>query len=135
MKRLFKSRKALSPVVAAIILIAVTVAVSIAVAAWMGALTFTFMDTELLEIQGVAFNAGNANVTLTVLNPGTSDSTVSKYKIGIDGIVADLASEVYIAHGGTETVTVPLAWVSGVMYDIYVITSNAKQSPYRARAP
>ncbi|MGQ9565095.1 MAG: archaellin/type IV pilin N-terminal domain-containing protein, partial [Candidatus Bathyarchaeales archaeon] len=37
MRKLFKSRKALSPVVAAIILIAVTVAVSIAVAAWMGA--------------------------------------------------------------------------------------------------
>jgi flagellin-like protein len=35
-----KSRRALSPVIATIILIAVTVAVSIAVAAWMGALTF-----------------------------------------------------------------------------------------------
>jgi len=35
MKKLLKSKKALSPVVAAIILIAVTVAVSIAVAAWM----------------------------------------------------------------------------------------------------
>ena len=41
-----RSRKALSPVVASIILIAVTVAVSIAVAAWMGALTFNFMATE-----------------------------------------------------------------------------------------
>ena len=50
MKKLFKSRKALSPVVAAIILIAVTVAVSIAVAAWMGALTFTFMQREELKI-------------------------------------------------------------------------------------
>ncbi|NIQ04873.1 MAG: hypothetical protein GWO20_03795, partial [Candidatus Korarchaeota archaeon] len=46
MKRIWKGKKALSPVVAAIILIAVTVAVSIAVAAWMGALTFTFMGTE-----------------------------------------------------------------------------------------
>jgi flagellin-like protein len=44
LRKLFKSRKALSPVVAAIILIAVTVAVSIAVAAWFGALTF--MKTE-----------------------------------------------------------------------------------------
>jgi len=43
LRKLFKSRKALSPVVAAIILIAVTVAVAIAVAAWMGALTLTFM--------------------------------------------------------------------------------------------
>ncbi|MGQ9552422.1 MAG: archaellin/type IV pilin N-terminal domain-containing protein, partial [Candidatus Bathycorpusculaceae bacterium] len=35
--KIVRSKKALSPVVASIILIAVTVAVSIAVAAWMGA--------------------------------------------------------------------------------------------------
>jgi flagellin-like protein len=44
--KILKSKKALSPVVASIILIAVTVAVSIAVAAWMGALTFTFMGQQ-----------------------------------------------------------------------------------------
>jgi flagellin-like protein len=43
--KILKNRKALSPVVASIILIAVTVAVSIAVAAWMGALTIGFMGT------------------------------------------------------------------------------------------
>ncbi len=44
-----KNVKALSPVVASIILIAVTVAANIAVAAWMGALTFTF-STQSQEI-------------------------------------------------------------------------------------
>jgi flagellin-like protein len=37
-----KNAKALSPVIATIILIAVTVAVSVVVAAWMGALTTIF---------------------------------------------------------------------------------------------
>ena len=56
MKKLLKSKKALSPVVAAIILIAVTVAVSIAVAAWMGSLTINFMDsTTELAITGIDF--------------------------------------------------------------------------------
>ena len=50
-----RSRKALSPVVASIILIAVTVAVSIAVAAWMGALTFQFTATEQLQITNMDF--------------------------------------------------------------------------------
>lgn len=39
----FGSRKALSPVAAALMLIVITVAVSIIIAAWMGSLTFTFM--------------------------------------------------------------------------------------------
>ncbi len=54
MKRLLKNKKALSPVVAAIILIAVTVAVSIAVAAWMGNMTFQFMDNRRMKITNVA---------------------------------------------------------------------------------
>ena len=41
-----KSAKALSPVIATIILIAVTVAVSVVVAAWMGALTIGFMGNS-----------------------------------------------------------------------------------------
>jgi flagellin-like protein len=44
LRKIRKNAKALSPVVASIILIAVTVAVSIAVAAWMGALTVGFME-------------------------------------------------------------------------------------------
>ncbi len=52
-----RSRKALSPVVASIILIAVTVAVSIAVAAWMGALTFSFTATEQINITNMNFRS------------------------------------------------------------------------------
>lgn len=79
MRKLLKSRKALSPVVAAIILIAVTVAVSIAVAAWMGALTFTFMKTEELKIISVTFKTGNA--TISVTNTGANSLTVSSITI------------------------------------------------------
>lgn len=132
---ILKSKKALSPVVAAIILIAVTVAVSIAVAAWMGALTFTFMSTEQIEVQGCTFNPGNTNVTLAVQNTGSADLTISKYKIGTSGTPTDLASPVPVAQGATASVNVPLTWTSGTTYDIYVITSTGKQFPYRATAP
>ena len=52
-----KNAKALSPVIATIILIAVTVAVSVVVAAWMGALTIGFMG-----------NAEQASITNVVLS-------------------------------------------------------------------
>ncbi len=54
-RKLRKNAKALSPVVASIILIAVTVAVSIAVAAWMGALVVGQMATEELKITNCEF--------------------------------------------------------------------------------
>lgn len=119
--------------IAAIILIAVTVAVSIAVAAWMGALTFTFMGTEQLEIQGCAFSTGN--VTLTVQNTGTSDLTVSKYKTSNAGTILNLPQEVAVAQGDSASVTFALAWTSGTTYDLYLVTSTGKQFPYRATAP
>jgi flagellin-like protein len=143
MKRLLKSKKALSPVVAAIILIAVTVAVSIAVAAWMGALTFTFMATEQLDVQGATFGgtSGDAanTIILSVQNTGTADLTVDSYKLGVGG-TAHTITAVAVDQGATASVTCTTgadgeAWTSGTTYDIYVITTTGKQFPYRATAP
>jgi len=82
MKNFLKSKKALSPVVAAIILIAVTVAVSIAVAAWMGSLTIGFMETTELTITDATFAAGsNGTITCSVTNSGTSSATIAGIKV------------------------------------------------------
>jgi flagellin-like protein len=64
-----KNSKALSPVVASIILIAVTVAVSVVVAAWMGGMTIGLMgSTEQVSITNVQFTLGTAY--------GTSNDTI-----------------------------------------------------------
>ena len=84
MKEFLKSKKALSPVVAAIILIAVTVAVSIAVAAWMGSLTIGFMETTELTITELDFVVGdssNGRIIAYVTNSGTSSFTVDRIRV------------------------------------------------------
>ncbi len=137
--KMLKSRKALSPVVASIILIAVTVAVSIAVAAWMGALTFQFTTTEQLEIQGAQFNgnssaAGNT-IDLIVQNTGTADLTVNRYKLGSGGTLQTI-TDIAVPQGGRVTVTCTnVGWSTGTTYDIYLVTSSGKQFMYRATAP
>ena len=87
MRKLLRSKKALSPVVAAIILIAVTVAVSIAVAAWMGALTFTFMGgSEQLNVGNpwgwTLTPSTNDYVYVNVTNNGGSSIVLSTARIG-----------------------------------------------------
>jgi len=77
MRKIFKCGKGLSPVVAAIILIAVTVAVSIAVAAWMGALTIGFMATEQISFIDVDFTPDLMYANITIKNTGTGALTVS----------------------------------------------------------
>lgn len=75
LRKMKKNAKALSPVVASIILIAVTVAVSIAVAAWMGGMTQGFMQTEQLSVTQVHFISGTVYINVT--NTATTAVTVS----------------------------------------------------------
>ena len=93
MKLLLKNKKALSPVVAAIILMAVTVAVSIAVAAWMGSLTTDSMEVNELTITNLDFTIGDSStgkIIVHVTNTGTSDVTIQDIKV--NGEQADIWS-------------------------------------------
>ncbi|MCW4051849.1 MAG: hypothetical protein NWE78_01400 [Candidatus Bathyarchaeota archaeon] len=131
MKRLFKSRKALSPVVAAIILIAVTVAVSIAVAAWMGALTFTFMQTEQVSITYMQFsgssNASDNTIVLTLKNTGSSKVTITQVALN-DAVHSDVTlvpDTGELAASGTGTVTLNgVQWISGNTYRVVLQSST-----------
>ena len=136
MKKLLKSRKALSPVIAAIILIAVTVAVSIAVAAWMGALTFTFMKTEELKVIAPSTWGGTApnytSVTLRVKNSGTSALTVSSVKVND----ADATMiPVTLQPGNRTDITVGYSFTSGTKYEIAFYTATGNRYPYTVTAP
>jgi flagellin-like protein len=138
--KILRSRKALSPVVASIILIAVTVAVSIAVAAWMGALTFNFMATEQIKITNVVFGPTTADVFVTMQNTGTSPVTVTEIHINNGG---NLQSSQFTIVANSQTVanitlsgsTIPNAWVNGAQYEIEAKTSKGNQFTYTATAP
>ena len=124
MKRLLKSRKALSPVVAAIILIAVTVAVSIAVAAWMGALTFTFMQTEQMQITSMTFPSAG-NITLTVKNTGAGKVTISA--VTVNGATATFASSKTNHEweaGGVGYIYITSSWTAGNTYRVVLQSST-----------
>jgi flagellin-like protein len=138
MKKLLKSKKALSPVVAAIILIAVTVAVSIAVAAWMGALTFTFMKTEELKITGVTFPLANQTV-ISVTNTGADTLTISAVtvddasKTPVYG--SAIASDGSLAKGASGTITINgWTWTSGYKYTFALLTTSGNKYTYTTNA-
>jgi flagellin-like protein len=125
--KLLKCKKALSPVVASIILIAVTVAVSIAVAAWMGALTFSFMGTEQLTISTLTWTGPNTGFTLKVDNAGTKDVTISQIQVnyGTTGVTSVTPSlPLALKASATTTLTVAFAYINGTSYDISVVTSS-----------
>lgn len=145
MKRLFKSRKALSPVVAAIILIAVTVAVSIAVAAWMGALTFTFMQTEELKILSHSWssttyidltvkNTGSATLTMDSVQVNTAVATAYDFDAGTGGAAGNQTSQ-SVSAGASFTVRIWDTYVSGTKYEFAILTAGGNKYNYVSTAP
>jgi flagellin-like protein len=132
--KIFRSKKALSPVVASIILIAVTVAVSIAVAAWMGALSFSFMGTKQLTLQKIRWGTSGlgsaASFTLYVNNTGTKDLTISQIMVNYAstnvGTIAPTLPFPIKATGLVkyQSFVVNYPWTNGTNYDISVITSD-----------
>ena len=141
MKRIWKGKKALSPVVAAIILIAVTVAVSIAVAAWMGALTFTFMATEELTFTGRTWDTTAATyIDIKIKNSGTAALTIDKVEVNDEvlttaewnpaGATLDAGDEI------TIQITPTAGFVSGTKYAFVFVTAKGNRfGPYSAIAP
>jgi flagellin-like protein len=139
MRKLLKSKKALSPVVAAIILIAVTVAVSIAVAAWMGSMTFQFMETEQLQITSVTFDtAVDGGIIASVRNTGTTDVIIISAKVTGNGVTstADLAADVTIPAGGVAPVPAGIIgqMSAGTAYNVELLSSKGNKFSYTETA-
>lgn len=142
-----KDAKALSPVVASIILIAVTVAVSVAVAAWMGGMTVGFMETEELKITNAVF--GTDTVTLTLSNTGTTSVIISQVSIdnavqGTDAITLALSDGTDVtdtmalpknAKGAELVVTLEDDFVSGNSYAMKIVTTKGNYYAYNAICP
>jgi len=142
--KILRSRKALSPVVASIILIAVTVAVSIAVAAWMGALTIGFMGSSAVTITNVKFETIGTTkyINCTLKNTGTNMVTIAVIKI--NNLLVDASKVVFdpnhssgsYASGATGWVQIQYDWVAGNPYKIDLYDSSGQVvGSYQANAP
>jgi flagellin-like protein len=124
--KILRSKKALSPVVASIILIAVTVAVSIAVAAWMGALSFSFMGSgEQLNVGSpYAWYNASSTVKIDVSVPGGSAVTIESVRI--NGTSYTPTGTLTIQPTSKTTLTVPYTpgFISGYSYQFVVVTAK-----------
>jgi flagellin-like protein len=76
-----QKRKAVSPVIATVILVAVAITVAVGVSYWMGGISSQYTQFEKVEIQtGYAtYDTGSSlwTVTMVVKNSGSADSTVN----------------------------------------------------------
>jgi len=138
------TRRAVSPVIATVILIAVAVALGIAVAVWAGALTSSLQKTEKLVISAYPyFDGTNAtqDLVLSVTNDGASSVTVTQVQLngvpiasGNLKVTSSFSAGWALSSGVTGTLTVynaaaVLSLKDGVQYPLTIVTAAGNSYP------
>jgi flagellin-like protein len=121
-----KNAKALSPVVASIILIAVTVAVSVVVAAWMGGMTIGLMgNAEQASIANIAF--GTNQIDVLVQNSGSTTVNITQAYINGAGATITNAQPWSVDKSSATTLHITATLSAGTSYQIKLITAKGTQ--------
>lgn len=148
LKSLMKNRKAVSPVIATLLVIAIAVAAAILVYVWSMGLIGSLQSgggeqvTEQLSLDVYSWNA-TGNLAMTVRNVGAADVNVSNIYVETDaGIetfdgatVAGTSSQVDIGDTETFTMAPTVSNITpGKQYTIKIVTQSGGTFTYSAIA-
>lgn len=159
--RIVRNKRALSPVIATVVLVAVTIVVAVAVSYWMGGIAGLYTRFEKIEITSkyaVKDDAGDYEITITLKNSGSQDATITdvyingkpSYTYGTANITISWTvgsnsgylnspdDEMPIPLGQSGTVTIWInhtLWESGTTVDIKFHSAAGKDYPVMLTLP
>ncbi len=119
-RNLLKSKKAISPILATLLLIVIAVAAIVVTYAWI--MTYTSSTTAqagiMLKKDAVSWNEENSTIVIHVRNTGTADATIDAIYIGTSStnltlqttVSYDPISKVVLKDGYTIKITVTYQW-------------------------
>ncbi|MGD9131834.1 MAG: DUF2341 domain-containing protein [Candidatus Bathyarchaeota archaeon] len=132
MVRLLRSKRAISPILASLLLIVIVVAAGIAAYAWIqgyaGSQTST--ASSFFVIENVHWDRAG-NIDITVRNTGSVGITIDK--VYVDGL--GYSVEETVSVGDSEIVTIAYAWVSGEKYELKVVEKSGLMAENTFKAP
>jgi flagellin-like protein len=131
---MYKNRKAVSPVIATVILVAVAITISVAVAYWMGGISSQYTKFEKVEVSNAVVSLGTSGAAWDILvslkNTGTSQCTLTSVFVNNNEVllvpVAPAQSNWSMSVG---TPTIQSGAEAKVLIQIYDETPFADLSP------
>ncbi len=147
--------KAISPVIATVIIVSVAIAISIAVALWLTGITSGFTQTENLQIVS-AYATGNStagwNITLIIKNTGTTAATIDNVFVNgkpfseqnlvvyIDNTKYTSSFTYTINSGSNVTIKVEIpaktaGFTDGQMVNVKIHTASGRDYPVTVTLP
>ena len=107
--RTIRSRRAVSPVIATVILVAVAITVAVAVAYWMGGIAGQYTKFEKVEIKSAPCSTDSFDnwvITLQLKNTGTATATLTAIYVNEVEALSDQSAPSGIESGITTNLNV-----------------------------
>jgi FlaG/FlaF family flagellin (archaellin) len=143
MNTIAQNKKAMTPVVASIILIAVAISVSLVTAGWLGAMASHYTGTASVMVDNAQFSgtAGQPtnSIVLSMKNIGTKAITVEMIKINGNNYSFSPSAGGNVTYVPTETKEMTInnvGWQTAFTYDIAIYGDEGQaMGAYRATSP
>jgi flagellin-like protein len=143
MKNMLRSKRAISPILATLLLVVIAVAAIVVTYAWV----MTYMNAQMGQA-GVFLTEDavswlpNSTIRLYVRNTGTSDATIDAVYIGTSssnldiqtGLIYDPPNGAVAAGGGRVSVTITYSWSTGTTYYFKVVPKVGPPLEFNSRA-
>lgn len=142
LRRIWKNKKAVSTIVATILMINVSVVMGIGYWLWASGMLSTFMSQsqlqytlleerkdEVIVIENVVFKGGaTKTIVVFVRNVGTREAVIKAVYVSGAAVTTtpSLPQTVYVS--GNITLTITFSWSYGSSYPIIVATSKGNQA-------
>jgi len=143
--KILRSKKAISPILATLLLIVIAVAAITVTYAWI--MTYMGSTTEqagvMLYKANVNFRTGGTVITIDIGNSGTSDTTIVMVYAGTSATAMSSKTPTYesgysstLAGGAITSFNITQTWTSGTNYYFKVVPSAGQQAlTFDAKAP
>lgn len=144
LKKMLKNKKAISPILATLLLIVIAVAAIVVTYAWI----MTYMGAQttqagvLLSKDAVSWPTNNY-IIIYVRNVGTSDATIDAIYIGTSStnlekqtnIQFTPANQIVEANGGLINITVTYTWSNDTTYYFRIAPKTGPPLEFNEKAP
>jgi hypothetical protein len=132
-KNIRQNKKALSPVVASIILLATAIAVSLATCGWLAALASHYTGTSAITVNNIQFTGAAGQPTNTIVlslkNTGTQGVAIEMIKVNENTFNFNASSSENASYAPAEAKDLTLdnvGWQPGYAYKIEIFGNGAQ---------
>jgi flagellin-like protein len=143
-RKIFRSKKAISPILATLLLIVIAVAAIVVTYAWIT----TYMGSTTQQAEFIPYkanvnfidDAGTKKIAIDIGNSGTSSGQIVQVYIGTSATTTQSKTTtpptpITIAAGAIESFNVTYTWSAGETYYFKVVPNSGAALPFTEQAP